>query len=73
MSALRAYLCSGGRVRSEYIKDTNQESKRAGKKGCNFTLNLGEIFSPVASELGCITARHREGNAFIHDLKGHMS
>jgi hypothetical protein len=55
MSALRAYLCSGGRVRSEHLEDTNQESKRAGKKGYNFTLNLGEIFSSATSELGCIT------------------
>jgi len=37
------------------IKDTNQESERADKKGYNFTLNLKGIFSSAASELGCIT------------------
>lgn len=55
MSALRAYICSGGRIRSEHIKDTNQESERADKKGYNFTLNLKGIFSSAASELGSIT------------------
>lgn len=57
MSSLRAYICSGGRIRSEHIKDTNQESERAdkNKKGYNFTLNLKGIFSSAASELGSIT------------------
>jgi len=55
MSALRAYICSGGRIRSEHIKDTNQESERADKKGYNFTLNLKGMFSSVVSEIGSIT------------------
>jgi len=55
VSALRAYICSGGRIRSEHIKDTNQESERADKKGYNFTLNLKGMFSSVVSEIGSIT------------------
>ncbi|KRT34476.1 ISLre2-like element ISAmo1 family transposase [Acetomicrobium hydrogeniformans] len=54
MSALRAYICSGGKVTSEQVKKKDQEGENADKRH-KFTLNLGDIFGSVASELGCIT------------------
>ena len=52
MSALRAYICSGGEIRAEHVRKRKQEDKN---KGHNFTLNLREIFSSAMRELGCIT------------------
>jgi len=54
MSALRAYTCSGGMVTSEQVKKKDQEGENADKRH-KFTLNLGDIFGSVESELGCIT------------------
>ncbi|MBC7322220.1 MAG: ISLre2 family transposase [Acetomicrobium sp.] len=54
MSALRAYICSGGKVTSEQVKKKDQEGENADKRH-KFTLNLEEILGPVISELGSIT------------------
>jgi len=54
MSALRACICSGGKVTAKQVKKKDQEGENADKRP-KFTLNLEEIFGPVASELGCIT------------------
>jgi len=54
MSALRAYLCSGGKIGAEHIKEKDKESRKI-NRGHNFTLNLEDIFSSAISELGCIT------------------
>lgn len=51
MSALRAYICNGGKVGAEHVRKRKQEDEN---KGHNFTLNLREVFSSAASELGCI-------------------
>ncbi len=53
MSALRAYIFSDGKVTAKQVKKKDQESENADKRP-KFTLNLEEIFGPVASELGCI-------------------
>jgi len=54
VSALRAYICSGGKVKAEHIKEKDQEGRKK-DKGYNFTLNLEDIFSLAVSEIGSIT------------------
>jgi CO dehydrogenase nickel-insertion accessory protein CooC1 len=54
MSALRAYICSGGKVKAEHIKEKDQESRKTDKE-YNFTLDLEDIFSSATSEIGSIT------------------
>ncbi|GEM_PF-5208228 len=73
MSALRAYICSGGKVKAEHIKEKDQESRKTDKE-YNFTLDLEDIFSSATSEIGSITVLNMgKGNALIHVFKGHMS
>jgi len=54
MSALRAYICSGGKVKAEHVGGNDQKGDKT-DKGHNFTLNLEDIFSSAASEIGSIT------------------
>jgi len=54
VSALRAYICSGGKVKAEHVRGNDQKGDKTDKRH-NFTLNLEDIFSSAVSEIGSIT------------------